>query len=158
MKAQNGIEGSFSDENEYTDFLVHFESQSELGLVICKETSDLEIVKNGLLKDRYQLYPPENEYSDLKIAQALCRNEKVLIVLDNDLTKTNNDLPYYNLIVQFSGSPGIIQHVNKETFKAKLYEFDTNVAKLLILVSENNLKQLEKKYPIRDKVGLIFRT
>ncbi len=129
------------------NFLSQFESQPEIGLAILKSDQECKEILNLLLISEYKYF------SDAKDAVRMLKaGKKIVFEITENFSKSE-----YDFIVQYANSPGLVQVIDTDTFKAELHEFDIEKAKFLIIASEENIKKLEMKYPIRDKAGLIFR-
>ena len=127
-----------------SEFLKYLSAQKEAGLLIMEDEEKQTGIETILAQNNFK---KSNSWPEM--LQNLSQNQSTYIILSNVLPKE-----LYDIIVQYSGRQGMIQIMDKEKMRLQTIQFDPLKAQLIILTSLANLKETEKKYQIKDKIGL----
>lgn len=134
-------------EEQIDQYLRHFKEQHEAGLMILQEPAFEERLLMSL--EARGLSEALSWYEALRnIAMAV----PTFIMLESPLPRE-----LYELISQYSSSDGIIRIHGAGIIELESVRFNPKSSHLLLVVAENSLREIERRHPVRDKVGMIHR-
>ena len=129
------------------NFLEYFNKQPELGLVIIENKENILDLKDTLDKSGFK-----EVLNELEILNNLNEGFSLYTTLSSSISKE-----MYDLIAQYNSRLGMIQIMDKTTMNLRSIEFDPNNTHLVLVVSGNDLEEIQKQFNILDKVGLTER-
>ncbi|MCX6809110.1 MAG: hypothetical protein NTW50_05615 [Candidatus Berkelbacteria bacterium] len=127
-------------------FIKVFEKQQEIGALVYKNEKKRQALES--LQAAGFLITADWR----SVVLALNENKKVVFGLPKEFEKE-----VYDLLAQIIARPGIVEIIDKTEMKKFRADFLVEEARLLLLISEENLENAEKNYQILAKVGLVER-
>ncbi len=88
-----------------------------------------------------------------ELLEGLKNKQATSFIIDKNFTKS-----IYDITVQYAGSLGLIQYMEKESMELEDIYFDKEEAQLLFIATEQEIKEIENKFPFLDKIALVERT
>jgi predicted CopG family antitoxin len=134
---------SFSDQIE--EYLSFFKAQKEAGLLIFDFAEDQKEAEDLLSANKFVVASDWRE-----TLTALKNSQSVALCLAKKLSPE-----VYSVMAQYADRAGEIQIMNPETMILEQVEFEPQESHLLILAQKDILREIENKFNIKDKVGLI---
>ena len=134
---------SFSDQIE--EYLSFFKAQKEAGLLIFDFAEDQKEAEDLLSANKFVVASDWRE-----TLTALKNSQSVALCLAKKLSPE-----VYIAMAQYADRAGEIQIMNPETMILEQVEFEPQESHLLILAQKDILREIENKFNIKDKVGLI---
>ena len=126
-------------------FLSYIEPQKEAGLVIASDSASLIETEKLLKKSGFQ-----EAKTPIEVVDYLSNQKSVYTVLHSPLSKD-----FYDMVTQYTDRGGMIQLMDKSTMDFRSVQFDPKVSHLILMTLKENLIEIEKVFPLRDKVGMV---
>ena len=125
-------------------YLACIELQEEVGLLLVEDEKFVRPVAKELERKRLR-----RSYSWKQLMDYLSRNEPTFMVLEQEVTKE-----VYDIVAQYYKRPGVVQIMDSETMDLEMIQFDKDQANLILVTSIAELRKIEGRFSLRDKIGL----
>lgn len=133
--------------SKLADYLQFFERQQEAGLLVLDDASEEPAVLETLELYEYR------RCSDWKEALELIgKGEAILLELDPAMPRE-----LYQLLRQYRDQGVMLQVQDGESLELRTAHYDPRRSRLLCMSKSSDLGEIERRYPIKDQVGLIER-
>ena len=135
------------EQSKIKDFFDSIGADGDIGLFVTKTEAGRKEVTAGAQVAGYLVAKNWREVLD-----NLKQNGKVYIACGPDLPK-----PLYDLLCQYEDRGGAVQIMDKETMKFLTVQYDAGKARLAIVITEEDLVQVQKAFDVLSRVGLTER-
>jgi len=134
-----------SSSDQIEEYLSFFKAQKEAGLLIFDFADDQKKAEDLLSTNKFVVASDWRE-----TLTAFKNSQSVALSLAKELSPE-----VYSVMAQYADRAGEIQIMNPETMILEQVEFKPQESHLLILAQKDILREIENKFNIKDKVGLI---
>ena len=136
---------SMSKKSKYSEFLDLVDL--EPGLFICQNSDQKEKFIEASKNAGFCIVETEKD-----LLKQISKSRRAVFLVQNNFTKT-----VFDIAVQFAGSIGLIQLMDRKEMKLQDLYFDKEDARLVFVGTEKEIANIQASFPFLDKVGLVER-
>lgn len=134
-------------QTKIADYLQFFERQREAGLLVLDDENEETNVLETLELYEYRRCRDWRDALDL-----IARGEAIVIELDSEMPRE-----LYQLLRQYRDQGVMLQVQDGESLELRTAHYDPRRSRVLCVSKSSQLGEIERRYPIKDQVGLIER-